>query len=773
MRVTGFIFQCSYVLEKKGRPVIVLYGRLSDGRTFLIRESRQIPCFYVRQEDVHVEPLASTKILTSGSKTFDGYPASRVEVIKPSDVPPIRDRLHERGVPTYQADVRFAVNYLISRNIRGGCEITGIPIQNGEHSVDVIFENPEIEPADVEFYPRLLSFDIETDPTDNQLLAISMYGEGLDRVLVVDPKAQDMPNLAIGVADEKSALRAFQDSVQHFDPDVLTGWNVINFDLHILNRVASRTSTRLELGRSPGVVRVRKAQGYFGSRQASVPGRLVLDGMDLVRGAFIRFEKYSLDAVSRKVLGEGKSIIGDTQDRASKILERYLHDLPGFAEYARTDSRLAYQVVEKLNLLSLAVARSKLTGMMIDRVSASIASFDFVYLSALHKKQIIAPSVRSSDSRVSERHAGGHVFEPITGMHKNVWAFDFKSLYPSVMRTFNIDPLSYVERKTDEDVIRAINDAQFRREKGILPLVLDELFDARENAKRQQDEVASQAIKILMNSFYGVLATPACRFYNSKLANAITHTGQHFLYWAKHWFEQRGYTVLYGDTDSVFVLSGISTASEALEVGEEIVARFNEELAGEIKSIWNVESKLVLEFEKIYEQLFLPSVRHGKAGARKRYAGLIAGATDVEFVGMEVVRRDWTELAKEVQRELYVRLFAGQPVEDYLHDCVASLRAGDLDEKLTYRKSIRKPLSEYRKTTPPHVAAARKSPNPSHVIEYVITTNGPEPLNRLVHPPDRKHYEEKQIRAVAQPVLDALGLNYDDAVGNHRQLQLF
>ena len=134
---------------------------------------------------------------------------------------------------------------------------------------------------------------------------------------------------------------------------------------------------------------------------------------------------------------------------------------------------------------------------------------------------------------------------------------------------------------------------------------------------------------------------------------------------------------------------------------------------------------------------------------------------------------DWTELAKDVQRELYARLFADQPVEDYLQDCVASLRAGDLDEKLTYRKSIRKPLSEYRKTTPPHVAAARKSPNSSHIIEYIITTDGPEPLNRLVHPPDRKHYEEKQIRAVAQPVLDALGLNYDDAVGNHRQLQLF
>src|SRR4030095_15029798 len=116
--------------------------------------------------------------------------------------------------------------------------------------------------------------------------------------------------------------------------------------------------------------------------------------------------------------------------------------------YARTDARLAYQIVEKLNLIPLAMARSELTGMTPDRVAASIASFDFLYLSELERRGIVAPTVRSSDSRVHAAQQGGHVLEPVTGLHRYVWVFDFKSLYPSLIRTFNIDTLSYVAEPT-------------------------------------------------------------------------------------------------------------------------------------------------------------------------------------------------------------------------------------------------------------------------------------------------------------------------------------
>ena len=199
----------------------------------------------------------------------------------------------------------------------------------------------------------------------------------------------------------------------------------------------------------------------------------------------------------------------------------------------------------------------------------------------------------------------------------------------------------------------------------------------------------------------------------------------------------------------------------------------NEAIAAYTRDKWRLASRLEMEFEKLYLKLFLPSVRHGASGARKRYAGLIDGQAGVEFTGMEVVRRDWTELAKDVQRELYARLFAGEPVEDYLERVAKALRSGELDDKLVYRKGLRKRPAAYTANTPPHVAAARKSDDPGRVISYLITTAGPEPLDALDHEPDREHYLDKQVRPVAEPVLGALGLDFDRVIGDDRQMMLF
>jgi DNA polymerase-2 len=584
-----------------------------------------------------------------------------------------------------------------------------------------------------------------------------------------------MPPHATRCATEREALDLFCARVHALDPDVITGWNTIDFDLTALTAIAARLRHPLQLGRDTGAIRIRKPEGYFGSGQATIPGRLVLDGIDLLRGAFVRMEDYSLDAVAREVLGEGKAVKGDVRDRIAEIMDNYRNDLPAFARYARTDARLAYRIIERLNLIELAFARSALTGMTPDRVAASIASFDFLYLSELERKGVVAPTVRSGDSRVHEAQQGGHVLPSSPGLHRNVWVFDYKSLYPSIIRTFNIDPLSYVARPSagDGDLIVTPGGA-FRREPAILPRLLDELFPRREAAKAAGDKVAANAIKILMNSFYGVLGTPACRFSNPALANSITGMGRELLLWSKRWFERAGYEVLYGDTDSLFVRSGIEDADAARERGRELVRALNEELRRHIDERWRVASRLELQFEKLFARLFLPHARHSARGASKRYAGLVHGDTSshVVFVGMEVVRRDWTALAKQVQRELYERLFAGEAVDRYLADVVQRVRKGELDDALVYRKSLRKSADEYTATTPPHVAAARKSAQTGRLVSYVMTTAGPEPIDNVSHPLDREHYVQKQVRPVAEPVLEALGLEFERVIGDERQIQL-
>ena len=198
------------------------------------------------------------------------------------------------------------------------------------------------------------------------------------------------------------------------------------------------------------------------------------------------------------------------------------------------------------------------------------------------------------------------MLEPDAGLHANVWVFDFKSLYPSLIRTFNIDPVGYVPGEAPGGDLIDTPGGNFRRGPAILPRILDELFPRREAAKKRHDEVASHAIKILMNSFYGVLGTPACRFFNPALANSITGMGKHMLLWSKSWFESAGFKVIYGDTDSLFVSSPCGDPIDARRRARDLAASLNGDLARYIATRWRRESRLELEFEKLYSRLFLP-----------------------------------------------------------------------------------------------------------------------------------------------------------------------
>jgi len=367
------------------------------------------------------------------------------------------------------------------------------------------------------------------------------------------------------------------------------------------------------------------------------------------------------------------------------------------------------------------------------------------------------------------------VLQPEPGLYDNVLVFDFKSLYPSIIRTFEIDPLGYLGSGPGrfEDAVIAPNGAAFRRRKGILSDLLDHLFESRQAAKERGDAVASQAIKILMNSFYGVLGTPVCRFFNPKLAAAITSFGREILLWSKALVESQGNAVLYGDTDSLFVSSGRAEPAAARARGAELAAFLNAELERHVRDTWGVSSRLELEFERLYLRILFPRRRGGEGGAMKHYVGLTE-ESGVIFTGMEVVRRDWTDIARQVQRELYERFFSGRAVEDYLAETVARLRAGAFDPLLVYRKALRKELEDYTAGTPPHVAAARKlKAEPGALIDYVITRNGPEPASERTSPLDYEHYVDKQIRPIATPILDLLGERFEKVIGDDTQLELF
>ena len=145
--------------------------------------------------------------------------------------------------------------------------------------------------------------------------------------------------------------------------------------------------------------------------------------------------------------------------------------------------------------------------------------------------------------------------------------------------------------------------------------------------------------------------------------------------------------MLYGDTDSVFVQLAGAAAPRA--EAEALRERVEETIRARVRGAYAVEPRLVLELEHVFEGFFLPRVRGGREGSKKRYAGWKDG--QLEVVGLEAVRRDWPGVAGRLQRGMLERLFRGEDVLSYAAQLVARLRAGELDDELVYAKRVRKP----------------------------------------------------------------------------------
>ena len=630
----GFLLQPTYRVQG-GVPVVQLFGRLVDGPPFLVEDDRARPyCFVPAPHAALLRALApNARVEPSDLVALAGDALARVETTVPGDLPALRDRLANAGVACLEADVRFAHRFLIDRGLRAGVAIEGAA--EGDDRL-VRFRNPELSPADdVRPTLRVLSLDLETSPDAGRLYAWALAGSGIEEVHVLS--AREVAG-AVAHRDETSLAGALLARLATLDPDVLVGWNVVDFDLRVLLRRCEALGLEPLLGRVPGNVRFLEDLGFTRQTRAEIPGRVVLDGIPLVRDA-IRLVDYRLETVARAVLGRGKKIDQDAPDAGAEIARLWREDPEALAAYNLEDARLVIDILEREGLIALAVERSLLAGMPLDRVGASVASFDRVYLPELRRRGRAAPSVaRAAEGALVQ---GGALLEPVPGFHADVAVFDFKSLYPSLIRTFQLDPLAHAT--AGPDAIVAPNGARFAREGAILPGVIDAFQARREAAKRRGDAHADSALKIMMNALFGVLGTPACRFFDPAIANAITGFGQQTLRWTAEAFGEAGVRVLYGDTDSVFVQVGAGGAALA----ETLRARVEREIAERVRREYGVPSRLVLELEQVFARLWLPRVRGGLGGSKKRYAGWLAeGDAPLVIVGLESVRRDWPRVTR-------------------------------------------------------------------------------------------------------------------------------
>src|SRR5204862_5180889 len=215
--------------------------------------------FFVRAVDAPrvTRIAASARVAETSLRTFAGEPVVRVEMTLPGDVPPVRKRLGDAGVECLEADVRFAYRYLIDRGIRGGFTVDG-PFER-RPGVGRVYQDPVLTPADFAPTLRILSFDIETSIDGKRLYSVAMAGAGGERVLIVG----DGPVASADVVpDERALVAGFVEHLKATDPDVLTGWNVCDFDLPVLQRAAHRHGLRFAIGRTDDELDLRRDQNF-------------------------------------------------------------------------------------------------------------------------------------------------------------------------------------------------------------------------------------------------------------------------------------------------------------------------------------------------------------------------------------------------------------------------------------------------------------------------------------------------------------------------------
>ncbi len=742
---------------------IVLWARAEEAPVRARFSSQEAVMFVARDANARAHRRATRPLATLRGEPVDAlYFRSQRRLIEE------RDRIRASGGVTFESDVKPQERFLMERFVTGSLRLAGPRRTLGGV---LHFDNPKLSSADVRPALSVLSLDVETDGFDGPLISAALATRTTERVFVCG-QGHDHGAITF-VRDERALLMALFHEVRTCDPDVLVGWNVVEFDLRVLEARCREHRLAFAIGRACENARVLAGATPQQVSIARVPGRVVLDGVATLKSATHRFERFTLDHVGQELLGRGKKIRKGV-DAVAEIRRMHAEDVDGLAAYNLEDCRLVLDIFDRADLVGFAMERARLTGLPMDRQGGSVAAFDHLYLPRLHRKGFVAPDV-DRDIEVTAS-PGGHVLDSVPGLYRDVLSFDFRSLYPSIIRTFQIDPLGLFQ--PGENPLPGEDGATFAREGAILPSLIETLHDARSRAMAARNEALSRAIKILMNSVYGVLGTPGCRFFDARLPTSITRRGHAVIERARAFFTGRGLVVLYGDTDSLFVqLDGAPTEGAAKERGHALAIELTRTLCEEIRRELNVESHLELRFESHYLRFLMPTTRGTDRGSKKRYAGMVRsrrGELSLVVRGLEVVRTDWTPLARRVQRELLRRVFTEEAFESWLVETARDLENGRLDDELVYRKRLRQRLSEYpSEGAPPHVRAARlrrEGVREDPEVEYVMTLRGPEPVGERRSPIDHAHYKEKQLAPVCDVVLPFLRTTFEETAGTQRKL---
>lgn len=796
-------------VEEDGKGIVRIFCKDKSGRSIVLLDDSFIPYFYIlpkagKEDDVikRIKALKQRfgilnieivkKKIGIEEKTF-----IKVYAKTPSDLYKIRDivKLWEskRGgagvvIEEYEYSIPHAKRYLIEKDISPmkwysvQCE----PVKNNIFVSDITAKIRSIKPAENASLPRLklLAFDIENVEKDGKqnIIMISLVGnEGvcgmrkLKKVLTFQHEKYDNDLHVECLKDEKVMLERFVEIVNDYRPDIILGFMSDQHDFKLIQERAHELKVKINLAKDSSVLKFSR-RAHFST--AKFAGLVHIDLFTFILNILstqLQTEVMTLQSISSELLGDSKiemefeEILTAWRDR--KNLNR-------LAQYCLKDSELVLRLAE--HILPQIFWLCRIVGQGPYDVSRMTYSqlVEWYLTKQAYKMNYVIPNQPKfeeiEERRVRTPYAGGYVKSPIPGIHEDIAVIDFRSLYPSLIATFNISPevLKCCDKK-DSYVVPEGDYWFCKRYKGFVSSVIKNLIALRaeikhimKNAKPNSQQwrmlnEEQQSIKIITNAIYGYYAFASSKWYSVECAASAAAFGRYYIKKTIDEAEKFGFVVIYADTDSAFLKLGNGKGLE--KKVNEFLNKINRQLPGIME----------LDLQGFYKRgIFIPK-EAGFGTAKKKYA-LIDKNGGILIRGLERVRADWCRLARYTQEEVLKCILVKKDIEgaiNVIKTAIERVRAHKIPLKeLTIFEQLSKPLSEY-KTIGPHVVVAQKMLRAGRpvgegmVIMYVITrgkgtvSERAEPVEDVeLSDIDVDYYITKQIIPPSLRVLAALGI---------------
>jgi DNA polymerase I len=799
------------VIDEK--PIIHLFGKTSDNKQICVLYDSFDPYFYVipKQGSDIAEQLKNFKIERNNQtytitktepikKKFLGKDVDAMKVFTklPGDVPIISNGLKNLSSieSVNENDILFTRRFLIDKNI---VPLTLYEAEGsfGAQNLKVpAFKADKIEPFGTETFlkPKILSIDIETytplykeiAPEKNPIIMLSLYAKDFQKVFVWKRFKTDFDYVEF-VDSEVGLIEKFKEVIETYNPDILTGYFSDGFDLPYIKTRADKYKVKLDLGLDFSELKVSKGK----VTTTQITGITHLDIFKFIRkiiSGTLKTETYNLNAVASELLGEQK--IDVDLNELSKAWDNET-ELNEFCEYNLNDSRLSYNLAEKL--MPTISEMVKITGLTIYDVNRMGFSqlIEWYLLRQAPKFNEISPNKPSNDDVLKRRlltYKGAFVFEPKPGLYNNIVVFDYRSLYPTIIGSHNIGPGTINCSCCQEEANFVPTEDNKKiwfcsKKKGFIPTLIEDLITRRtrikEIIKDQIDEkfaildARQNSLKLFANSFYGYLGFFMARWYSIECAQATTAFGRYYIKDVIARAGKSGFEVLYSDTDSVFMALGEKTKQDAENFSEKI----NQELPGLME----------LEFDGFYPSGIFVSAKAGAFGAKKKYA-LIDENGMLKIKGFESVRRNWSMIAKEVQEkvlEMILKEKDNKKALEYVKKVVDDLRNKEIPlEKVIIHTQLQKEISDYD-ARGPHVAVAQRRKNqgisvgPGSMIRFVVLQGSDIIRNRSKLPEEVKgneydadYYINNQVIPAVERIFNVLGYTKEDLLEIKDQTKL-